>query len=172
LLAGCGAPVAQVSLRWQPALVEEAGIRFDAIAGREIVRGHVENDVDYVMQPVAATHGVQLALGIDHGPGATFDRSRYGGTGVRFGPEDTVTVCGAPVRRFVVERPAGPPGGFALGEDGEHTHLEQTPAMTDIIVTFVHRGRHVLASWDVESSHRAELRAAEEHFFASLRCVP
>ena len=92
------------------------------------------------------------------------------GGGPLAAPAD-VTVCG----RSAVQQEATSPGdaatGAVVGDDGAIGHVEhRTPARVRVVRAFAIGGAPVVVEWAVAAEARAAWRAAEERFFASLRC--
>lgn len=80
----------------------------------------------------------------------------------------TMRVCGVDATRTEVSHPAQPSGRVSDGP--RHLIVPARSAFTVVAVELEHRGRRVRVEWLVRTARRAELRAIEDAFFASIRC--
>lgn len=80
----------------------------------------------------------------------------------------TVRVCGVDAIRTEVSHAAQ--GEQRISDGIEHQIAPARPASTVVTVELEHRGRRVRVEWLVRTARRAELRAIEDAFFASIRC--
>lgn len=79
-----------------------------------------------------------------------------------------VRVCGVDATRTEISYPAQ--ASRRISDGLEHQIAPARPAFTVVAVELEHRGRRVRVEWLVRTARRAELRAIEDAFFASIRC--
>jgi hypothetical protein len=77
-------------------------------------------------------------------------------------------VCGVAGHRQELTRASQDIEVFAPGMP----YHSAIPAQTEVVLAFSHRGLGVIASYLVDTDRRAELRATEERFLGSFRCMP
>jgi hypothetical protein len=158
------------SVTFNPHQIPALGLTLPVVAGFPVSAG-AAGGISYAMQTTP-----DVALGAWWGPGR--DLAAWRGfyqpsRTATFARETAVTVCGQPARRQ--EAALGevePPTGFAVGADGQNEPIIGTGSPAEVAVAVALRvgDQAVLVEWRVRADRRAAHRAAEERFFAELRC--
>jgi hypothetical protein len=114
-----------------------------------------------------------VRLGVWVGPGMDLVgwRARLATSSAQFGPVERITICGQTAERQEARTQPSAAVGLFRSPTGMLGHLyEAPPPAVEVASAFELHGQMILLGWTVEVSQRQTWRAAEEHFFASVRC--
>ncbi len=149
-----------LATHWRRVVLADSGLSIETPGDRDPEHDPNENDtvlndrIPHVAFSVFVGKGVSLASWQAHGHSAP-------GTAV----SGQATICNETVETFVASQPAQTVEVF-----GPSNHHEGLAGSTTVTVAFTHAGVGVIAQWAVDTDQREALRAAEERFFASIRC--
>lgn len=144
-------------------------VRFDAPAGAAPAQGTTAG-----MSYLLAASG-PITIGAWTGGPWSLEhwRALVSSGGGLLGPSTPATVCGQPAVRQEAVMPRAQATGLVQSADDAIGHVtEDQPARTRIAVGFDLAGAPVVIEWAVAQDQRAAWRAAEDRFFASVRCAP
>jgi hypothetical protein len=158
----------QIPVTWRRHTIPALGLELDAFDGPPAAEGS-EAGITYFVQ----TSGpVQLAIRAGAGQDLAGWRKLYDPPRqAAFGGEAGTTLCGRPSKRQeVTVEPVRATGGF-IGPDGKAVTMEHDdPRTVHVAVASRVGGQPFVAVWSVDAAQREAYRAAEEHFFVSIRC--
>lgn len=160
--------MSQMPVTWRRHTVAALGLELDAFHGPTAAEGSAAGIIYFVQTSGPA----QLSIRAGAGQDLVGWRKIYGPPcQAAFGDEASTTLCGQTAKRQeVTVEPMQATGGF-IGPDGKAVTMEHNdPRMVHVAVASRIGDQPFVAVWSVNGAQREAYRAAEEHFFASIRC--
>lgn len=158
--------------RWRTHSIEKLGISFDVVEGAEVREGQA-GELAYLQQDLQHDKPVAIAMWSGKDTTLAWWRGRFGGRRAVLGPETVTTICGRPGARQEVSVPEERATGAFRGSDGRIGHIpHRVPPQVHVAVAgTTPTGTPFVVTWVVDAGQRDALRADEDHFLASIRCM-